>query len=95
MNTQSTGRGSGPYASEIVLASAGRQATGLPWTETALRVTGAAALLSAFVATSTIWLMLTNPTTLAATVDGGAIAPAVRELATALVRALCGLMAYL
>lgn len=56
---------------------------------------GTVALLSALVAGATIWLMLTDPVTVADAVDTGEVSPLVRQLAGVLYNALAGLLRYL
>jgi hypothetical protein len=56
---------------------------------------GTIAILSAIVAGATIWLLLTDPVTVADAVDSGEISPIVRQLAGVLYNALSGLLRYL
>jgi hypothetical protein len=56
---------------------------------------GTVAILSAVLAGATIWLVLTDPVTVADAVDTGEVSPLVRELAGVLYRALSGLLKYL
>ena len=56
---------------------------------------GLIALVSVILAVATVWLLLTNPVTVANAVNEGEISPLVRELAQALVAALSGLLKYL
>jgi hypothetical protein len=56
---------------------------------------GTVAILSAIIAGATIWLVLTDPVTVADAVDTGEVSPLVRELAGVLYRALSGLLKYL
>jgi hypothetical protein len=56
---------------------------------------GTVAILSAIVAGATIWLLLTDPVTVADAVDSGEISPLVRQLAGVLYNALSGLLRYL
>jgi len=56
---------------------------------------GTIAVLSAVVAGATIWLLLTDPVTVADAVDTGEVSPLVRELAGVLYNALAGLLRYL
>ncbi len=65
------------------------------WTRIGIRLTTAAAAVSALLATSTIWLVLTRPAAVATAVNQQTIGPIARELATALINALRGLLAYL
>ena len=53
------------------------------------------AVVSAIIAGATIWLLLTNPVTVADAVHEGAITPLVRDLASVLYNALAGLLKYL
>lgn len=56
---------------------------------------GTIAVVSAIVAAATIWLLLTDPVTVADAVDTGEVSPLVKELATVLYNALSGLLKYL
>ena len=56
---------------------------------------GTVAVLSAVFAAATIWLLLTDPVTVADAVDTGQVSPIVKELATVLYDALAGLLKYL
>ena len=53
------------------------------------------AALSAVVAGAIIWLVVTDPVTVASAVEGGEVSPLVRRLAEVLYNALSGLLAYL
>jgi hypothetical protein len=62
------------------------------------RVTSVGALiggLAAVIAGATIWLVLTDPVTVATSIDGGEISPLVRQLAEVIFSALAGLLDYL
>ena len=56
---------------------------------------GTIAIVSAVFAAATIWLLLTDPVTVADAVDTGQVSPLVKELATVLYSALAGLLKYL
>jgi hypothetical protein len=56
---------------------------------------GTIAILSAILAGATIWLLLTDPVTVADAVDSGEVSPLVRQLAGVLYTALAGLLRYL
>jgi hypothetical protein len=58
-------------------------------------VFGFIAIVSLILAGATIWLVLTEPVTVATAVDAGEISPLVRELARVLLDALSGLLKYL
>ena len=58
-------------------------------------VFGLIAMVSLVLAGATIWLVLTEPVTVATAVDAGEITPLVRELARVLLEALSGLLKYL
>jgi hypothetical protein len=58
-------------------------------------VAGLVAVLAAVVAGATIWLLLTDPVTVATAVDEGEISPLVRQLAQVLYNAVAGLLDYL
>jgi hypothetical protein len=52
-------------------------------------------LVAAVIAGATIWLLLTDPVTVATAVDEGEISPLVRQLAQVIFSALLGLLDYL
>lgn len=52
-------------------------------------------IVAAIVASATIWLVLTDPVTVADAVNEGEISPLVRQLADVIYRALAGLLDYL
>ena len=56
---------------------------------------GLIAIVSVLLAGATVWLLLTNPVTVAIAVNEGEVSPLVRELAQALFSALRGLLKYL
>jgi hypothetical protein len=58
-------------------------------------VVGIIGLLAAVVATATIWLLLTDPVTVAESVDTGEISPLVQSLASSIYDALLRLLRYL
>lgn len=58
-------------------------------------VVGLIGLLAAVIAGATIWLLLTDPVTVAESVDAGEVSPLVRSLASAIYEALQGLLKYL
>lgn len=58
-------------------------------------VAGLIAAVAAVLAAATIWLLLTDPVTVATAVDEGDVSPLVRELAEVIYRALAGLLQYL
>jgi len=62
---------------------------------TSLSLFGVIAVISAMLATATIWLVLTDPVTVANSVNEGDVSPLVRELASAVYEALKGLLKYL
>jgi hypothetical protein len=62
---------------------------------TSLSLFGVIAVLAALMATATIWLVLTDPVTVATSVNEGDVSPLVRELASAVLAALKGLLKYL
>ena len=53
------------------------------------------AIVSIVLAAATIWLILTNPVTVANAVNEGDVSPLVRSLAEVLYQALAGLLKYL
>lgn len=52
-------------------------------------------VVAAIIAGATIWLLLTDPVTVANAVDEGEISPLVRQLAQVIYSALLGLLDYL
>lgn len=58
-------------------------------------VAGLIGILAAVVAGATIWLLLTDPVTVATSVEEGEISPLVRQLAQVLYNAVAGLLDYL
>jgi hypothetical protein len=52
-------------------------------------------IIAAIVASATIWLVLTDPVTVANAVNEGEISPLVRQLADIIYNALAGLLDYL
>ncbi len=56
---------------------------------------GAIAVMSAIVACATIWLVLTDPVTVADAVNEGQVTPFVRELGQVIFNALWGILRYL
>ena len=60
-----------------------------------LSLFGMIAVVAAVLATATIWLWLTDPVTVANSVNQGDVSPLVRQLASAVYEALKGLLKYL
>jgi hypothetical protein len=58
-------------------------------------VVGLVGVLAIVIAGATIWLVLTDPVTVAESVDSGEVSPLVRTLATTIYEALRGLLKYL
>jgi hypothetical protein len=58
-------------------------------------VVGLIGVLALIIAGATIWLVLTDPVTVAETVDTGEVSPLVKTLATTIFEALRGLLKYL
>jgi hypothetical protein len=56
---------------------------------------GFIAIVSVVLASATVWLLLTNPVTVAMAVNDGEVSPLVRELARVLLDALGALLKYL
>jgi hypothetical protein len=56
---------------------------------------GLVGLLALIMAGATVWLVLTDPVTVAESVDSGEVSPLVRTLASTLFEALRGLLKYL
>jgi hypothetical protein len=56
---------------------------------------GIVGLLAVVMAGATIWLVLTDPVTVAESVDVGEVSPLVRSLASVIYEALRGLLRYL
>jgi hypothetical protein len=53
------------------------------------------AVVAAIVAGATIWLLVTDPVTMAVAIESGEVTPLVRQLADLLYQALVGLLGYL
>lgn len=53
------------------------------------------AVISIVLAAATIWLFITNPVTVATSVNEGDVTPLIRELAQVVYQALAGLLKYL
>ena len=62
---------------------------------TSLSLFGMIAVVAAVLAMATIWLVLTDPVTVATSVNEGDVSPLVRQLASAVYEALKGLLKYL
>jgi hypothetical protein len=60
-----------------------------------MSLTGVAAAVSTLLAASTIWLLLTDPATVAGAISDGRVTPLVRELVSAILDAVRGLLTYL
>ncbi len=60
-----------------------------------LSLFGVIAVMCAVLASAVIWLLLTNPVTVADAVNEGTVTPFVRELASVLYQAFSGLLKYL
>ena len=56
---------------------------------------GLVGVLAIVMAGATVWLVLTDPVTVAESVDAGEVSPLVRTLATSIFEALRGLLKYL
>jgi hypothetical protein len=56
---------------------------------------GIVGVLALVIAGATVWLLLTDPVTVAESVDAGEVSPLVRSLAGAIYEALRGLLKYL
>jgi len=56
---------------------------------------GIVGILAVVMAGATIWLLLTDPVTVAESVDSGEVSPLVQSLAGAILDALRGLLKYL
>jgi hypothetical protein len=62
---------------------------------TSLSLFGTVAIVAAILASATIWLVFTDPVTVANSVNQGDVTPLVRELASSLLEAIKGLLKYL
>lgn len=58
-------------------------------------VAGVIALLAAVIAAATIWLLLTDPVTVATAVDEGELSPLLKQLAEVIYNAIAALLRYL
>ena len=56
---------------------------------------GIVGVLAVIMASATIWLLLTDPVTVAESVDAGEVSPLVKSLAQSIFEALRGLLKYL
>lgn len=73
----------------------GRQSFRMRLVRVSISLFGAIALVSATLAGATIWLLFTDPVTVADAVSEGEVTPLVRALAGVLYEALQGLLKYL
>jgi hypothetical protein len=62
---------------------------------TSLSLFGMIAIVAAILASATVWLVFTDPVTVANSVNQGDVTPLVRELASSLLEAIKGLLKYL
>ena len=76
----------------IVAASSSRSKT---LGSLSFSLVGIVGLLAVVMAGATIWLLLTEPVTIAESVDSGEVSPLVKSLATTIFEALRGLLKYL
>jgi hypothetical protein len=60
-----------------------------------LSLFGMVALVSTVLASATIWLLITDPVTVADAIDQGQVSPLVRELAGVIYQAFQGILKYL
>jgi len=67
----------------------------MSWTRMSISLTGAAAVVSTIVAGSTIWLLLTEPATVAGAIQEGTVTPLVRSIAQVLLEVVRDLLTYL
>jgi hypothetical protein len=67
----------------------------MKFTAVGASLVAAVAITSALLAGATIWLLLTDPITVAGALSDGTVTPLVRELARAFVDAVRGLLALL
>ncbi len=58
-------------------------------------VAGVIAVLAAIVAAATIWLVLTDPVTVATSVDDGELSPLLKQLAAVIYDAIAALLRFL
>ena len=58
-------------------------------------VAGVIAVLAAIIATATVWLILTDPVTVATAVDEGELSPFFKQLAEVIYNAIASLFRYL
>ena len=62
---------------------------------TVASLVGLIGIVAAIVAAAAIWLVLTDPITVASAADTGEIFPLVRQLAEVIYKTMAGLLAYL
>lgn len=67
----------------------------MPLARFSVSLFGAIAVMAAVVACATIWLILTDPVTVADAVNEGQVTPFVRELGQVIFDALRGILKYL
>jgi hypothetical protein len=84
-----------PVRSEALPGSAGIPGHVVSIQRIGLSVFGAIAVIGGVLAVATAWLFLTNPVTVANSVNEGDVTPFVRDLAQVLWDALQGLLKYL
>lgn len=60
-----------------------------------ISLAGVVGIVAALVAGATVWLVLTDPITVAEAVDSGEYGPLVEELADVIYNAIVGLISYL
>jgi hypothetical protein len=65
------------------------------WGSLSFSLVGIVGVLAVIIAGATIWLLLTDPVTVAESVDSGQVSPLVATLATRIFEALRGLLKYL
>lgn len=58
-------------------------------------IAGAIAVLAAVIAAATVWLLLTDPVTVATSVDEGELSPLIKQLAEVIYNAIASLLRYL
>lgn len=75
--------------------TAGTPVTAMSLVRLSISLFGVVAIVAATLAGATIWLLLTDPVTVADAVNEGDVSPVVRELAALLYGALRGLLRYL
>ena len=83
------------YYAADASAPVSEQSTPAPVLVAFAGVAGAIALVAAIVAAATIWLLLTDPVTVATSVDEGELSPLLKQLGEVIYNAIAALLRFL